>query len=399
MSVLKDAVKEKMGCFIGTETTAFEMKDDKLWNLIPAHFHTVTFGNELKPEALFGFSRKNCPGIEKAELNGEVIEVPRLDFSVSERMLDKILAWNEAHPEECISVRGHVLVWHSQTPEWFFHENYDKSNPYVDKECMNKRLEWYIRTVLTHFVGEGSKYKELFYGWDVVNEAVSDETGTYRTDCEKSSEELSNDTHGSNSSWWHVYEGNEYIVNAFLYANKYAPSSLELYYNDYNECLPVKMKGIVELLKAVKALEGVPGVGTRISAMGMQGHYHMEGPLPEQITEAIRAYAEVVGHVHITELDLKASEGYDGSPEDKKEEYAKQAVRYADIYRVLQEANAGGKSVVTGIVFWGVADHYSWLQFFSNVGGGSREAHPQCPLLFDENYEPKPAYYVFADPE
>lgn len=399
MAVLKNAVKQKMGCFVGTEITSFEMKDEKLWSLIPKHFQTVTFGNELKPETLFGRSRQKCPGIETTDLNGESIQVPTLDFSVPEQMLDKIMSWNEAHKEEPLKVRGHVLVWHAQTPEWFFHEDYEKTKPYVDKECMNKRLEWYIRSVLTHFVGEGSKYKDLFYGWDVVNEAVSDETGTYRSDHEKNDEDLSNDTHGSNSSWWHVYESNEYILNAFLYANKYAPATLELYYNDYNEFLPAKMKGIVELLKAVKALQGAPGVGTRISAMGMQGHYHMDWPETELISEAIRTYAEVVEHVQITELDLKANKDYDASPEAKKKEYAKQAERYAEIYKITQDANEEGGNVVTGIIFWGVADHYSWLQFFSNVGGGSREVHPQCPLLFDDNYEPKPAYYVFADSE
>ena len=25
-----------------------------------------------------------------------------------------------------------MLVWHSQTPEWFFHEDYDKNKAYAD---------------------------------------------------------------------------------------------------------------------------------------------------------------------------------------------------------------------------------------------------------------------------
>ena len=70
-----------------------------------------------------------------------------------------------------------------------------------------------------HYLGQDSKYKDLFYGWDVVNEAVSD-NGGYRTEKENPAEDLNNDTHGKNSSWWAVYQSNEYIINAFKYANK-----------------------------------------------------------------------------------------------------------------------------------------------------------------------------------
>lgn len=36
---------------------------------------------------------------------------------------------------------------------------------------MDKRLEWYIRSVLAYYTGEDSRYKGMFYGWDVVNDA------------------------------------------------------------------------------------------------------------------------------------------------------------------------------------------------------------------------------------
>mgnify|MGYP003324915402 CR=1 FL=1 len=154
----------------------------------------------------------------------------------------------------------------------------------------------------------------MFYGWDVVNEAISDATGTYRTDSENS-EPLSNDTHGSNSSWWHVYGSNEYIINAFKFANKYAPETLELYYNDYNETVIKKMNGIKELLQTIKDLEGERGVGTRITAMGLQGHYQMEDPNANSLEVAMKEYGKIVGEVQITELDLRASSDYDGSDE------------------------------------------------------------------------------------
>ena len=392
---LRDAVQEKMGCRIGCAITGKEPWDSKLWDLVTTHFNAVTLGNELKPDSLFGYSVSTCPGTKEAELNGETITVPVLNYQNSEKILHKILKWNEANPDRKIEVRGHVLLWHSQTPEWFFHVDYDKTKDYVSAEEMDKRLEWYIREVLTHFTGEGSPYKDLFYGWDVVNEAISDSTGTYRTDTENPNEALSEDRHGNNSSWWHVYQNEDFIINAFKYANKYAPADLELYYNDYNECNAQKRAGIIKLLETIKENEGAPGEGTRINAMGMQGHYSMDGPSAAEMETSIKAYGKVVDAVQVTEWDLRATDGYDGSKEAQEEEYEKQRKTYNLMYYALQSAKNSGTNI-TGITFWGTIDTLSWLQFRSNVGGGSSKEQKQCPLLFDGNYEPKPAFWVFA---
>lgn len=394
--ILYECVEKNLNCFVGCAATEAELNDPQVWDIITTHFNRITFGNELKPDALFNYSCTYVPGTETVEFNGEEMVVPVMDYSRAERMLDKIYDWNQANPDRQIKVRGHVLVWHSQTPEWFFHVDYDKSKEYVDKETMNKRLEWYIKTVLTHFTGEDSKYNGMFYGWDVVNEAISDATNTYRSDNENPSESLSEDRHGSNSSWWHVYESNEFIINAFKYANKYAPADLELYYNDYNDCSFNKQQGIIELLNAVKAEEGEPGVGTRISAMGMQGHYGMDSPSDAEIASAIKQYCKAVGHVQITELDITASSDYQGKPEQKDEENEKLKKRYNMIVFGINSARNKETVNFDGITFWGTVDHYSWLQSRSNVGGGSTTGLPQMPLLFDENYEPKPAFYVFA---
>ncbi len=212
----------------------------------------MTLGNELKPDAML----KKGAEIIKVELNGEEIDFPKLDFTTPESRLDLFVDWNNEHPEKQIKIRGHVLVWHSQTPDFFFHEDYDTSKPYVTPEVMNKRLEIYIREVAQHFTGEGSKYAGMFYGWDVVNEAVSDGTGTYR-----------NESPGENSTWWRVYQSPEFINNAFVYANKYMPAEIALFYNDYNDTSSNKVNGICQLIANVKATPGA-----RIDGMGMQGH-------------------------------------------------------------------------------------------------------------------------------
>ena len=394
--ILKECVERNMGCFVGCAATENELADPKVWAIITKHFNRITFGNELKPDALFGYSLSKPSGTKTVSFNGEDLLVPNMDYSRAERMLDKIKKWNDENPDNIIKVRGHVLLWHSQTPEWFFHEDYDKSKPYVDKDTMNKRLEWYICTVLTHFTGEDSKYKGMFYGWDVVNEAISDATCTYRSDKENPNESLSEDRHGSNSSWWHVYESNEFIINAFKYANKYAPADVELYYNDYNDANLDKVQGIVKLLQAVKDEEGEPGVGTRISAMGMQAHYGMDNPSSNNIETAIKTYCKVVGHVQMTEVDISASSDYKGEESQKEAENEKLKKRYNMLVFAIGAASKKENVNFDGITFWGTCDHYSWLQSRSNVGGGNTTGLPQMPLLFDENYEPKPCFYVFA---
>ena len=369
--------------------------DEKLMQLVKKHFNAVTLENELKMDSMFGYNN-DAPAsgsIHEEELNGEKISVPTLDYSRADAILDKIVEWNDANPDKQIKVRGHVLVWHSQAPEWFFHVDYDKKNDYVSADEMDKRQEWYIKNVLEYYTGEGSKYKGLFYGWDVVNEAISDSTHSYRTDTEPGSDKLSDSTHGSKSSWWKVYGSNDFIINAFKYANKYAPADLELYYNDYNECDSGKAKGIVQLLEDVRNAEG-----TRIDGFGMQGHYTVNAPSADQIEKAVRTYAEVVGKVMITELDVKVSPLFDGSAEKLPEEYDRQAAYYSAIYERLKALNKEDGITVSGITFWGVIDTYSWLQQQSNVGGGASGTILQCPLLFDGQYKAKPAFYAFTDP-
>ena len=114
------------------------------------------------------------------------------------------------------------------------------------------------------------------------------------------------------------------------------------------------------------------------------------------ISKSAIAYGKVVGSVQITEWDLSASKDYDGSSESKEKEYEKQTETYRDMYEGLQAAQDAGVNI-TGITFWGTIDPLSWLNFRSNVGGGSSSSRKQCPLLFDERYEPKPCFWVFAE--
>ena len=396
----KTSVTESLGndSIAGTAIMLSEISDDTLMELVEKHFNAVTFGNELKPDALFNYQIDgNSVPTKTITFEGEELQVPivndagdSLDFSRADAMADKILAWNNAHPDQKIRIRGHVLVWHSQTQEWFFHENYDITKPYVNKETMNRRLEWFISSVFDHYFGEAAngKYDGLFYGWDVVNEAVIG--NTYRTDKVSAAESLSEIRHGNNSSWWHVYESNEFIINAFKYANKYAPENVELYYNDFGETDNTKCEGIVKLINDVKH-----AAGTRLDAFGMQAHYNVDGFSAAQFKSVAKKYAQAAGKVQLTELDFKASSTYDGTAATKESEYTKMAYCHKNLYEAIKALKAEGANV-SGITVWGVIEPNSWLHSQSNLGGGA-SGSAQCPLLFDGNYKAKPAYWAYVD--
>ena len=403
----KASVTESLGngSIAGTAIMSSEISDDTLMALVKKHFNAVTFGNELKPDALFNYQIGQSVDSTTITFQGKELKVPvvndkqeNLDFSRADAMLDKILEWNNANPNNKIRVRGHVLVWHSQTPEWFFREDYDMSKEYVDTKTMNLRLEWFISSVFEHYFGKNSgqkestgKYADLFYGWDVVNEAVNG--NTYRDDkviSDASDTSTSDTRHGSNSMWWRVYKSNEFIINAFKYANKYAPNDVELYYNDFGETDNTKCEGIVKLINDVKSADG-----TRLDAFGMQAHYNVDGFSAAQFKSVAKKYAQAAGKVQLTELDFKASSTYDGTAATRESEYTKMAYCHKNLYEAIKALKAEGTNV-SGLTVWGVIEPNSWLHSQSDLGGGA-SGSAQCPLLFDGNYKAKPAYWAYVD--
>lgn len=338
--------------------------DDARMNLVESQFNSVTMENEMKPESLLG----RTPNIGEDGF-------PILDFSVSDTILKQIKAYNDTvgKDEKKISVRGHVLVWHSQTPEWFFHEDYNESKPYVSKDVMLSRMENYIKQVMEHYDGEGSEFKGMIYAWDVVNEAVNDTDGGMRTE----------------SSWFKIFYSFDYVEQAFVYANKYAPKDVKLFYNDYNDTNAKKADGICTLIQQIKS-----NPEARIDGMGMQGHYDMNFSASE-FEESAKKYAALVDEIQITELDLKSSTDYDGVATE--EEYQKQAYVFKSLYDTVIRLKNEENIPITAIVFWGTDDGHSWLQDANSVGGSADGTRAQCPLLFDADYEKKPAFWAFVD--
>jgi len=241
---------------------------------------------------------------------------------------------------------------------------------------MNKRLEEYIQKVLEHVQ---VKYPGLVYCWDVVNEAIVPGHG------EEGGLRVKPDGKDEETFYHQIYkDSNEYIINAFKYANKYADEEVKLFYNDYGETDPVKVECISALAEAVKA------GGGRIDGIGMQAHYSMEYPSADEFYNAVKEYSRHVDEVQITELDMLGSVDYNGAPENKESEQKKYAERYKGIIdKILQAKNEGVN--ITALVFWGITDDDSWL-----VSPEFSQGRHNMPLLFDENLKAKPAFWAIT---
>jgi len=269
---------------------------------------------------------------------------------------DAIVDFAQAHK---LKVRGHNLCWHEQTPRWIF-KNPDGSQ--VSKARLLKRLHDHIDAVV-------KRYKGKIYAWDVVNEAIADNPNEFLR----------------NSDWYKICS-EDFIAEAFRYAHAADPSAV-LFYNDYNTERPEKMERIYKLLKKLKDAK-VP-----IDAVGLQGHWSLVEPTEQELRTTIERFASLGLKVQVTELDVsvypwekdRRAKRPDESDAYTPEMQARQSAQYKLFFKVFRDEAKAGR--LTGITFWNISDHYSWLDTYPVVG---RKNHP---LLFDENFKPKPAYY------
>lgn len=345
------------------------------------HGNTTTSGNELKPDFVFAWPN-SISTKSYTDSAGTKIQVPS-SINFAERM-DPFLNSVKAAG---LQMRGHVLVWHSQTPEWFFREDYNANNSLVDKATMTARQEWYIRSVLEHVAewekkngyGEGN---HLIYSWDVVNEAVADDASKSGTDFLRGSTPDTKDKSPSKggSRWYQIYGNADFIVNAFRFANAYAPADVTLCYNDYNEYMDWsgdhgawKTTSIERLIKLIqngeaKTVNG-KSVKPRINAVGLQSHVGASWPGVSSYEGALIRYLALGIDVQVTEFDIGTSIKDDTS---NWSSYFKMLRKYG---KNGSEASKYNGHCITGVTIWGINDENSWIS-----NGGT-----QYPLLFKKS--------------
>ena len=332
---LKDACPFRVGATLAWN----HLLDKNVLALVARQFSSITCENDMKPESLMDHAATLASGSND-----------RACFSLTRA--EKYLDFAAAHG---IAMRAHTLVWHNQTPRWFFAEGFSDAAdaPLVRCEVMLARLQHYIADVMD---AVNARWPGVVYAWDVVNEAIEPDNGHERG-------------FRMRKSLWYQTMGERFVEDAFTEARKHCAPGQKLFYNDYLSFLPEKQGHILNMLR------GLTDKGL-VDGMGMQMHIHPDLPEQSLFEEAARKYAALGLTIHLTELDVN---GADATPE-KQMMLAK---RYKQVAESAAKLRHEGIDLAS-ITIWGLNDGHSWL---------TRGENHVYPMLFDAMNRPKPAFF------
>ncbi|WP_295779414.1 endo-1,4-beta-xylanase, partial [uncultured Microbacterium sp.] len=202
LTPVRDTVDFPLGVAIDSRETSGAASD-----LLRHHFGQISPENAMKVEAWY-------TGPDQFARNGEATAL--LDYAQTNDL----------------RLYGHVLVWHSQTPDWFFQDGTGRElgTSEADKQLLRDRLRTHIFDVAASISDDygpfGSDTNPLV-AWDVVNEVISDQATP----------------DGLRTSRWYQVLGEEFIRLAFQNADEAfnreyaAPGTdrpVKLFINDYN---------------------------------------------------------------------------------------------------------------------------------------------------------------------
>jgi endo-1,4-beta-xylanase len=178
--------------------------------------------------------------------------------------------------------------------------------------------------------------------WDVMTEPLSVFGGT-----------------GLEQNYFYEVLGPDYIAEAFRIAHRADPKAKLFINESLVESQPVKAQEFYDLVADLVSRDvPIHGVGLETHELGL--------PQPGVLTEIVKSYEKLGLEVAVTEMDAHVLD----------------EPTHTQIYRdVMTEVLAAG---VTDISFWGFTDKYGYPYF-----EGDTKA-----LMYDEQYNPKPAYFA-----
>ena len=288
-----------------------------------------------------------------------------------------------------IKIRGHTLVWHNQTPAWFF-EGSGKDS-LASKDQLYARMESHIKAVF-------EKYGGKIGWWDVCNEVVGDDGNPRAASSSKYAAIMADaGLNGINRY--------EYVLMAFRWARKYADANggqnVKLYLNDYN----IEYNGAKQS-EFIKLANWLIENNAPIDGIGLQCHIKWDWPSAAQISGAIDKLSAITRKdgvklmTQVTELDMSLFSSNESDftgghilltlPDVMRDRRLPvQTKKYRELFDMFKLKYEEGK--LDMVLFWGLADGHSWLNNYPARG------RTDYPLLFDRDYKPKQAYWELVN--
>lgn len=247
-----------------------------------------------------------------------------------------------------MKIQMHHYLWGEEKwlPNWLLKGNYNK------QQLMD--------IIHNHISTMGQRYAGKANEWTVVNEAFTRNLHVFGL-----------------HDWWADHIGDtSYIDQSFIWAHQADPNS-KLILNDFsNETENEVSNAMYTYVKDAKA-RGIP-----IDGLGMQ--MHIDGthpPKKDDVIANMKRFGDLGVNVYVTELDVNMNDvKADNKAKDDME---------ANIYYEMMRACIESK-VCHSFSLLGITDKETWYNYMPNTPNAR-------PLMFDEKYNPKPAFYAFRN--
>lgn len=377
------SLKSAYGDIFGKIGVAIEKNEINSKNVIgfaKSQYNSLTMGNEMKPDYILGGQPKLSDSNPAGYVDTTTFKYSYKDTKYPVIDMDAIDSYIRTAYENGMKMRYHVFIWHAQSPQWFFKENYstDSASKYVSPEVMNGRLEYLIRNVMTHIYDlkdENGVYigRKVVDNWDIANEYFHNNNGGHK-------------------SYWdevyypeYTYSGSKhsgiltpvYIKEAFALAHSiledyHLTDSVGLFFNEFNTYQEANK--IITMINYFNTRDEInPEAEIICDGIGMQSHLDIGYPGVNGVkNNAIEKFKNAGFEIQITEIDLT---------DYKKTQTtnATQVQMWYDLMKMLVEEKESGAKI-TGVTWWGPGDMTSWRS--SGV-----------PLLFSEYWQAKEEYF------
>ncbi len=298
------------------------------------------------------------------EMKWDQIEKTNNNFNFDN--CDIIYNFAKEHNKE---IRGHTLVWRTNVPEFIY-------DIYNSNLSVNQKLDLTLIELKEFYTLMNDRYGDVITVWDIANEVIEDSNDyLYRYDniyfqmCNYDNE---------------LFE--QFIADVFIMVDEISPN-VKKYYNDY-----FLITNSIKRNKVITFINNIKKLGASVDGVGMQSHI-TTSITKEEVDNALFDFRESNIIVSFTELDISIYEDDIIAPTlpisiPLLDDYQDKLSRaYNHIFASARE----NYDIVENVTFWGIYDKDSWLvKDFYNY-------RTDFPLLFDEYYNKKNAYYIVKD--